>query len=262
MTSFSDWAGDTTFRRVVIGVLVLVGVALAAYTYLTIKEAKYIYSGPTVISVRGVAEVTQVPDIATFTFSVNAEAETPAGAQERSAEAMNDILAYLSEEGIPERDVKTTSYNLSPRYEYRQEPCVAGACPPGRQVLAGYTAFQTVEVKARDTEMAGSLIAGVGERGATNVSGLHFTAEDDTAAKAEARTQAVADAKEKARQIADTLGVRLVRLTGFWEEDGQYPMYYGRGGDGMGMMEASFAPDLPVGENTIMSVVNLSYEIR
>lgn len=262
MTSFNEWAGDTTFRRLVLAVLVLVGVALAAYTYLTIKEAKYVYSGPTVISVRGVAEVTQVPDIATFTFSVNAEAETPAAAQEQSAEAVNAILAYLAEEGVAEGDIKTTGYNLSPRYEYRQEPCVAGACPPGRQILTGYTAFQTVEVRVRDTEVAGGLIAGVGERGATNVSSLHFTAEDDAAAKADARAQAVADAKQKAEQLAETLGVRLVRLTGYWEEEGNYPMYYGRGGDGMEMMASSMAPDLPVGENTVTSVVNLSYEIR
>ncbi len=262
MASFSEWAVDRRFKGLVWVVLALVAVALVAYTYLTIREARYVYSGPTTISVRGLGEVTRMPDVATFSFTVHAETDTPEAAQAQSAEAANMILAYRGEAGIPENDIKTVHYNLSPRYEYPRTNCTPTFCPPSNPTLVGYSVDQTVEVKVRDTEQAGTLIAGVGERGATNVSGLTFTVDDDDAAKADARAQAVADAKAKAETLADTLGVRLVRLTGFWEEEQYYPMAE-RAYGGMMMDAASAAaPQLPSGENTITSVVNLTYEIR
>lgn len=259
--SFQEWAGDRRLQVLVLIVLGLVGVALIAYTYLSIKEARYVYSGPTVISVRGVGEVTRIPDVATFTFGVEVTAAEPNEAQAESATAINEIVAYLAEAGVPETDIKTTSYNLSPRYEYSQAPCREGFCPPGQSVLTGYTASQTIEVKVRNSEQAGDLVAGVGERGATNVSNIQFAVDDDSEAKAEARAAAVADAEEKAEQLADALDVRIVRITGFWEEEqGHYPMY--DRGYGGAMESASVAPSLPSGENTLTSVVNITYEIR
>jgi len=262
--SFSEWAGDSRLKNLVLIVLLLVAAGLVAYTYLAVKQARYVYSGPTTVSVRGVGEVTRIPDIATFSFGVLAEAKDPTTAQTQSAERANAIIAYLSEQGIADVDVKTTSYNLSPKYEYIQGQCQGNFCAPGRQNLVGYTVNQMMTVKVRNTETAGTLIGGVGERGATNVSSIQFTVDDDSEAKAEARAEAVADAKAKAKELAKTLDVRLVKLVGFWEEEGGgYPMYYdkGYGGDAM-MSEASVAPSLPSGENTVMSAVNLTYEIR
>lgn len=272
--SFHDWAGDKRLKGLVLLVLTLAVVALAGYTYFSFKSARYMYNGPTTISVKGIGEVTKTPDIATFTFSVEAEGEKPATAQQKSAAAVNKITAYLKEKGIAETDIKTVNYSLYPQYgnmptATRINPFTPQAMeieimPPDYNYnnnIIGYAASQTFEIKARDTEKAGELIAGVGERGATNVTGLTFTLDDDESAKAEAREKAIADAKEKAKHLADALGVRLTRLQGFWEEEGYYPMERGYGG---GMMDDAtlIAPDMPVGENTITSVVNLSYEIR
>lgn len=259
--SFHDWAGDKRLKGLVLLVLALGAIALASYTYLSIKSGKYIYSGPTTISVRGVGEVTIKPNIASFSFNVHTEAVEPAAAQARSAEVSNAVIAYLKEHGVAEADIKTLSYNLSPRYRPASASMTMPVNPFIPQDIIGYTIDQYVKVKVRDTNNAGALIAGVGERGATDVSGLEFTIDDDTNAKAEARAKAVADAKEKAQQLADALGVRLVRLSGFWEDEGYYPMEEKYGREIM-VDDALIAPDLPIGENTITLVVNLSYEIR
>src|SRR3989338_5476978 len=272
--SFHEWATDQRLKGLVLGVLLLAMLALASYTYLTVKQAKYADNmyGPTTISVTGKGEVVQTPDVAKFSFSVQSEADSPETAQKESADAINTIVAYLKESGVAEADIKTTGYNLWPRYRDMPTPVYYGDDIPMMEVMPptydynedtviGYTVEQTIEVKVRDTAQTGNLIAGVTDRGATNMSGLQFTLDDDSSAKAEARAKAVADAKEKAQQLADTLGVRLVRLQGFWEEEGGgYPMYDGYGG---GMMErAAVLPELPPGENMITSVVNLTYEIR
>lgn len=252
------------FKLLISIVLLLAAVALAAYSYATLRESAYIFDGPTTISVAGVGEVVARPDIGMFSFSVRAEAEDPMTAQEDSAQAINAIMTYLEGEGgVEEADIKTTSYNLSPRYEFIQEICEPGFCPPGRQELVGYSVMQTISVKVRDTDRAGGLISGVGERGATNISGLSFTIDDEEALKAQARAHAIENAKENAEELTDELGVRIVRIVGFSEDDhGFYPQFSrGFGGD---FDEAAImaVPDIPTGENTITSRVILIYEVR
>ncbi len=257
------FAGALMQHRTLFAIALVAAIAaLAAYAYTTFKYSSYIYGGPTTITVEGEGEVFARPDVATFNFGVTAEAADASAAQEQSALAMNEITSYLTEQGIADGDIKTTNYNLSPRYEYVQRDgqiCGPGFCPPGERQLAGYTVNQTIEVKLRDTENAGNVISGVGERGATDISGLRFTIDDESALQAEARANAIADAQEKARQLADDLDVRIVKLRGFWENN---QPQYGYGGDGRMMESASVAPDVPTGENTITSRVSVTYEIR
>lgn len=249
-------------------VLILVSIvaALAAYTKLTLRESRYGEYGMATINVRGEGEVMARPDIGTFSFSVMAEGDDAASAQNESAEKINAITAYLAEQGIEEKDIKTSSYYLNPKYTYPTRPCAVGMyCPPGEAVIDGYEVSQTVEVKVRDLDKSGDLITGVGERGATNISGLSFTVDDESVLKAEARAAAIEDAKEKAEKLANDLGVRLVRITGYYEEEFYPP--YGYGGYDMAMersvaQSAGVSPNMPTGENQVSSIVSVTFEIR
>ena len=59
------------------------------------------------INVEGVAEVTAVPDLGHFSFTVEAEAAEVGVAQEESAKKINDIMGYLKGEGgVAEADIK------------------------------------------------------------------------------------------------------------------------------------------------------------
>ena len=228
-------------------VLIFIGIvaALGAYTHSALTQAKYMYAGPTSINVRGEGEVLAKPDIGQFSFSVRAEGDDAATAQEQSAEAINAIIDYLTEAGVEEKDIKTQNYNLNPRYRYEERECTSGFyCPPGDPIIDGYEVSQMVLVKVRNLEGAGDLISGVGSRGATNISSLNFTIDDESVLKAEARAKAIKDAKEKAEVLAGDLGVRVVRMIGYWEEEGYYPQPY-YGGMGMDMAEsASFKESL------------------
>ncbi len=240
-------------------------IALLAYTYFAFVQARQISHMPMSITVDGKGEIMATPDIATFNFSVSAKEVDAATAQASAATRMNEIVAYLKEKGVEEKDIKTTGYYLNPRYEYGEVRCMDWGCPPaGEPTLIGYEVSQSIDVKVRKTEDAGMLIAGVGEKGATNVGGLMFTIDDEESLKTEAREAAIADAREKAQELADKLGVRIVRMNGYWEDQGSYPMYYG--GRDMAMSavktEAAVAPDLPLGENTITSNVHITYEVR
>jgi len=216
------------------------------------------------INIEGTGEVVTLPDVASFNFSVNETSESVDSAQQMATEKNNKALDYLKAQGIEEKDIKTTSYNINPKYEWQQAMNTSGIYNPGKSVLIGYEVTQNTEVKVRDTKKAGEILAGIGGLGISSVSGLQFKVDDDEALKAEARAKAIADSKKKAEDIAKALGVKIVRTISFYETTDQ-PVYggYGMGGD---MMEAkvasAVAPQLPTGENKIVSKVSVTYEIK
>jgi uncharacterized protein YggE len=248
--------------------LVLLGVAAgaAAYTHYTLKLADGAYTGEVTINVQGEGEVTAVPDIGTFTFGVQAEGITADEAQAESTDAMDAIVAFLQAEGVAETDIKTANYNLNPKYRYEERVCVSGGyCPPGERVIDGYQVFQNVTVKVRNLDEAGTLISGVGERGATNISQLQFTIDDETVLEQEARAKAIADAKEKAKQLAADLDMKLGKVVGF-SEGGTDGYYYGgmmaRAESSEMAMDMAAPAVLPTGENEIRKTVNITYQLR
>jgi len=242
---------------------------LLVQTVKALKEYRYVGSGvaaSNTITVSGMGEVFAVPDRATFSVTVREEGDDVASAQDKATAKMNDIISYLKGAGVEEKDIKTVSYNVNPKYEYTQAACTNFSCPPSNQVLVGFEVWQTLEVKVQDPKKAGDLLSGVGGQGASEVSSLSFTIEDENALRGEAREMAIAEAKEKADALAGQLGVSVVRVVGFYEDyyGGPMPYVYGKGGDVMMANEAAprVAPALPAGENKITSNVSITYEIR
>jgi len=252
---------------VVLGMLVLF---LLGATLKIFKEYRYVGSGVTAtntITVSGQGEVFAVPDRATFSVTVREEGDDVAAAQDKATAKINAIVDYLKSAGVEEKDIKTASYNVNPKYEWEQKPCLAnGICPQGNQKLIGFEVWQTLEVKVQDPKKAGELLTGVGGKGASEVSSLSFTIEDEDQLKSDAREQAITEAKEKADALAKQLGVSVVRVVGFYEDSygGPVPYAYGKGGVAMDAMasERAVAPSLPAGENKITSNVSVTYEIR
>lgn len=218
------------------------------------------------ISVIGKGESISVPDIATFSFGVTETAKTVADASDKAANRMNAALKAVKDAGVAEKDIKTTSYSINPKYEYENGDCNIYRCVSGKSILVGYEVGQTVEVKVRDLKKAGDVFSTISSLNVENVNGLSFSIDDIEKYKAEARAKAIADAQAKAKVLAQQLGVRIVKITSFYDSSDQ-PMYYGRG-EGMGgdMMvmsaKAVSAPEIPVGEQKITSSVTIMYEIK
>jgi len=216
------------------------------------------------ISVSGKGEVVAVPDVATFSFSVSEEAPVVADAQKRATDKTNGILDFLKKNGVEDKDIKTTSYNIYPRYEYTGDKY--NQYGTGKRVLAAYVVSQSVEVKARKIDTAGTLLSGIGEYGASDVSGLTFSVDKYDDLVKEARAKAIAEARTNADKLADDLGVSLVRVISYYDQN-PGPIYYAKSAMmesayGMGGDAAAPAPQLPGGENKIVSNVSVTYEIR
>jgi len=261
-TKLSEWKKN----NIVLIVLGLLALFLAVQTLTSLAELRFIGSGvpaTNTISVEGTGEAVAVPDIASISFSVFFEEDTVAKAQEKATALIGTALAYLDDQDIDEKDIKTNAYNVYPQYDYVQTACLPGVpCRGGEQVLRGYRVNQSVSVKIRDLDQVGTILGGLGEMNVQNISGPNFEIDDIDAVRAEAREAAIKEAKEKAKSLANDLGVRIVRVVGFWEDSGRY----GYGGDYdiafSSAVKAESAPEIPVGESEVISRVNITYEIR
>lgn len=216
------------------------------------------------ISVTGEGKAVSIPDIAVFSFTVSADAKVVSDTQEQVTKKMDKILASLKELGIEEKDIRTSSYNVYPKYVYAPRVCTPEFCEPGRQVPDGYTASHSVSVKVRKTGDAGKALSVAGENGASNVSGVSFAIDDPEKIYDKARAEAITSAKRKAEALADELDVKLVRVVGYYDNTGGVVPYYaeaGMGGD-MAVKTSASAPTLPPGENEVKVTVTVTYEIR
>lgn len=248
-------------------VLVLLAAFLFAETIKSLKEYRYVGGGiPTsnAITVTGEGEVFAIPDTAEFTFTVEESADTVTAVQERVGDRVNAALDALRGEGIEDSNIRTVSFELHPKYEWQPLTCVRYPCDQ-RQVQRGFTLAQSIQVKVKDLGKAGDVLERVTATGVQNVSGLSFTLADEEVKRAEARALAIEEARKKADQLADDLGVALVRIVGF-SEGGSYPEpYLARDmvelQSGIGGAAPKAAP-LPSGENRIASNVSITYEIR
>lgn len=232
----------------------------------TLKEYRYVGADippVTTITFSGEGEVVAIPDTATFTFSVTEEAKNVSEAQQKVTEKINVALKRLADFGIEEKNIKTVSYNLYPKYEYEKVICTQFSCPPARQNLVGYEVSQTIEVKVENIDDAGKVLGAMGEAGVTQISGLTFSIKDEKVKIREARQKAILDAKTKAVELSKDLNVQLVRIVNFYESGNYPPIYYAKFGlGGAEMADGGGGPQLPAGENKIISNVNITYEIR
>ncbi|HEY4498175.1 MAG TPA: SIMPL domain-containing protein [Candidatus Paceibacterota bacterium] len=256
---------DTRIRNY-LGIALIAGIVVLGYAAIVFAgaygRAVEPYNIPS-FSVTAEGEVTAKPDVAKFDFSMITEGGKNIGAlQEENSKKANEAIAFLKESGVLEKDIKTTGYNIEPRYQYYG--CTDGACPPAD--IVGYTIRQTVEVKVRDFSKTSSVLSGVVQKGANSVSQLSFEVDDPTELQNQARAEAIAKAQAKAKSIAEAGGFKLGRLLIIEEYSTEPPIIYGKGGYGLdgvgGGEELITPPTIEPGSEEIKVTVSLRYEIK
>ena len=270
-------------EKVVLGLL---GIIAVFFIFKIISITKsYFETDPNApvntITLSGTGKVYAVADIANFSFTVDETANTVIDAQKLATDKNNKALDYLKTQGISEKDIQATGYNVSPKYDYNTRPCaipmstqssavgVSGTvvspnivCPPSGPKLVGYEVTESINVKVRDITKAGTILAGIGSLNVTNISGLTFTIDNDTDLKAQARKMAIDDAKAQATKLASDLGVRLGKVTSF-SENGPSPVFYSAKAMEVGSASSvAAAPQIPAGQNEIDSNVQITYQIK
>ncbi len=235
----------------VIGVLALV--AAACTPSVTVENTGTAPEGTaTGISVSGTGKITGAPDTLTITFGVTVLADTVAQAVATAAESADAVIAALTEGGVAEDDIQTSNYSIFPRYDYRNDT----------QTLVGYQVTNSVTVKVRDLDSAGTLIDDVTTAGgdAVTVSGVSFSIEDNEALVEAARAAAWDDARAKAEQLAELAGVTLGIPTSIVETFSSPPVPYAFGEQSFAA-EADTATPIAPGTQEVAVTLSVQYSI-
>lgn len=257
----NELTSDRRVRVLIMGVLVLLMAFLAITTANAVNDFGRSENGANVITVTGEGKASVVPDIAQLSFTVQENASTVAAAQDSATKRTNNALAALKELGIADKDIKTTGYQVYPQYE--SKPCAPGMYCTQGTTISGYQVSQSVEVKVRKTDAAGTVLQKLGTLGVQNISGPNFMVDDDNKVQEEARAEAIKDARAKAKVLAGQLGVRLGKVVNFSESGRGYPTpYFAMAKGGAADVSAAPAPTLPTGENETNVSVSITYEIR
>jgi len=215
--------------------------------------------------VAGEGKVVAVPDVAELTFGVLTEGgNNLAELQKENSEKINKVISFLKENNIEEKDIKTQSYNISPRYQYFSCPAPlsvsAKPCPPAE--IVGYSINQNILVKVRDLGKVGDVLTGVVKNGANSVSGPNFTIDDPTELQNKAREEAIGKAKQKAQAIAKAAGFRLGKLISISETSFPQPMPYLKSAAFEMGGGSEISPSIEPGSQEITANVSLTYEIK
>lgn len=236
--------------KTALAVMVLLGVFL-------LVQINHVWNTATTtntVSFSGQGKVMAKPDIAMVSATVLTQSSNSKTAQDQNTAKSNAVTEYLKGQGIEEKDIKTTGYNIYPQYSY---PAYGG-----QGTITGYQVTQSFQVKVRDLGKLSTILGGLVSAGANQVDNLGLQVENPETLKAQARQMAIDDAKKKAQELKGQVGISLGRIVNFAEGYNGYPVpMYGAAMDARGMGGGG-GPVISGGENEIIVDVTITYQIK
>jgi hypothetical protein len=207
-----------------------------------------------VVSANGSAFI--VPDIALMQLGVTTEGFDIGKITAENTDKMNKVISEVKAAGVDEKDIKTTNYSLSPKYDYSR----------GAQIFKGYTLNQQVTVKVRNFGKIGDILGKATKGGANLIGDFQFTIEDENSAKQLARTDAIQKAKAQAESIVQQTGLKLIKVVNVYENgySSSVPNYY----SSAKAMDSSSAgggiavADVQPGQQEVSISINLVYQVK
>ena len=207
-------------------------------------------SQPT-LNVSATGQADAAPDRATVSAGVVQQGTTAREAMFSNATLMTAVFDELDAVGISKSNITTSQLSLRPQYDRRDR---------NQPTIKGYEARNTVTVKSDDIDQVGPMIDALVRAGVNNINQVQFTVKDPKDALKKAREDAIREAREKAKSMADAAGVKLGPLLSMNENS------YGGGPQPIlvraaASYSAEASTPISAGDQTLSVSVNLSYGI-
>lgn len=205
--------------------------------------------------VTGEGKVFVTPDIAKITVGIQDSGTSLKAVQDnvnKKSAALTDAVKNL---GVKKEDIKTTSYNLYPQYDYQNSP----------NRLTGYQVSTTYEITIKDFDKINDLIVVATGAGANMEGGINFEINEVTKKEKlqEARSLAAVDAKEKAQGLASAAGINLGKVINISESQGSNEIRpLPAMGGAVTLDKLAVEPSIQAGQTEINVMVTLSFEVR
>mgnify|MGYP002623630874 CR=1 FL=1 len=196
------------------------------------------------LTVSGSGTVGAVPDVLEATVGVETSNAQLGEALAENNARIQAVLDRLAELGVAETDVRTVDFYISESRNRDGE-------------ITGFRVVNNVRVTLRDLAAAGGVLDAVIQVGANRVSSVQLALSDAAALLSQARQQAVADARAKAREIAEAAGMFLGSAITIHDGGGFAPIAEARAA------VAEFDAGVPIasGSLSVSAHVTITYEM-
>lgn len=183
----------------------------------TAQETTPFPSREKVISVTGTATTSVDPDRLVIQFGVETQEKTAKASLDANSQLMSNVVNALMGVGIIEDELSTSRLNISPIYDYYNEP-------EGKrtQELVGYRVSNILMVETKNLDKAADIIDSAVDAGANRVDSVYFSLspQKQIQFKDLLLEEAVKNAQSKAEKALAPLnhkiiGVKAVSLSEF-----------------------------------------------
>lgn len=198
------------------------------------------------IIVNGTGTIIAKPDIAYLQVGYEARNKEALVAQSEAKAKMQAIIKLIKAQGIKDADIKTVNISLYRTADYTKD------------VKDEYfVATNTVEITVRNTDLVGKLIDEAVSGGSNQLGSVRFAVENQEKYQLEALKLAVKSAGNKAKTIAETIGVKVNKPSKVTENSTNGGIIYR---EAAAMVKSADATPVEVGSVTIE--VNVSAEYK
>ncbi len=204
------------------------------------------------ISVSGTGTASVLPDVVDIQLGVDTVHTNPVEAVGQNTTQMNAVMAHLNEMQIAETDIQTTYYSMWVEDVYDQD-----FQPTGEK---RYHVTNQINIRLRNLTEIGSLIEKATDAGATTIVGITFGVADSTELEQAALDNAIANAREKAGQIATEMDAQIGAIITV-AEGGIYTPPVPYYGEKVGLGGGGGAVPISQGQFSMTASVQVVYEL-
>lgn len=202
-------------------------------------------------SASGKSSISTIPDKVEITLGISRRESNINQAQSRANEIINKINSDIQGLGVSRDNIKTQNYSIYPIYDYNS----------GTQQITGYSVDISLSVSLTDFEKLNTVVDLATQAGANQVGGIQFTLseEKEEQVRAEARAEAIEDAKANAQELARLAGMKLGKVINVIEEPQPSDQFYAV--EAMAKGSGGGAPtNIEPGSTNYSYTVTVSYE--
>lgn len=206
------------------------------------------------ITVTGFGYAYGTPDVVRVGLGVEAANADIMVAMNEVSTRMDAVIQVLTGAGVAPEDIRTDYFSVYQDYS------IGGSTMDNGQPAPVYRVSTSVTITIRSTENVGELLASSISAGANRVDYMQFDIADRGDLESEARDLAVADAQERAAQLATTLGLTVGDAVRVVENSDLYSPLSQFGGGGGGDM-GSAVPPISQGQLSVSMAVTITFEV-
>lgn len=196
------------------------------------------------VTVMGTGTINIVPDRVVINARVEHSGSSSSDVKKQNDKVVNEVIRYLKSQGIEDRNIQTEYIRLNKDYDYNTKETF-------------YSANQAISILLEDISKYEIIMSGLLESGLNRIDGVEFQTSRKEELQAEARKNAVLNARSKAKEYAGALGQQIGPAVNISEitTDGYQPIYRMEMKADSAANQQTIAP----GEMQITAKVNVSF---